>query len=395
MPTGANAGCRDLSRSLLFGCGAVMANFALLDAYLGIFGVGLVAIVAWNSTTDAAAGSSAAHGAPIGRRHSFRWLPLVAVVFTLLVFSQDIELSEKLYEPVEVRLAGLNEAELNSVKVSRLDIRGRAIALAHDRSANVWRLDRPTHVAGLRMEFPVAVASKLALIEVIVGNHPFWHDQRHDDSWKSNRDTATTRVLESSPSVSLAKPRTPAYRPIINWAGDTRYFTYLAGYTALALSLLGALAVLLKALGWVAVRAKLLTGDQWRPLASGALWLATLAGSPLYLLQRGSQLYYGGTQGLIQDTFYSIIGDSFYRKTYSAAQTQLVFDGVVASVVAFGVVLYVSYRRKRLPDVLPGVCLLAIMVIASIASVVEHFMFRTPYLQGRTALFYVPLTAVC
>src|SRR6185436_18537777 len=107
--------------------------------------------------------------------------------------------------------------------------------------------------------------------------------QRHDDSWRSNRDTATTRVLQSSPSVSLAKPRTPAYRPIINWAGDKRYVAYLAGYTALALSLLVALAALLKALGWLAVRAKLLTSDQWRPFASSALWLAALAGTPLYL----------------------------------------------------------------------------------------------------------------
>jgi hypothetical protein len=183
----------------------------------------------------------------------------------------------------------------------------------------------------------------------------------------------------------------PAYRPIINWAGDARYVAYLAGYTALALSALGVLAVFLRTVGGLGVRVNLLRGDQWRPLASGALWLAALAGSPLYLLQRESQLYYGGTQGLIDDTLYSVIDDSFYHKTYYAAQTRVVFDGIVVTIAIFCVVLYVSYRRKKLAGVLPGACLLAIMIIASAAIVAQRFMFQTPYLIGRTALFYVPL----
>lgn len=126
-------------------------------------------------------------------------------------------------------------------------------------------------------------------------------------------------------------------------------------------------------------------------MINGARWLAVLAGSPLYLLKRGSQLYYGGNRGLIRDTFYSVISNSFYDKTYYPSQTPVVFDGIIATLAAFGVVLYLSYRRRTLRRMLPGVCLLAIMVIASIASVAEHSIFQTPYLEGRTALFYIPL----
>lgn len=388
--TGA-AGCRDLSRALLFACGAVMANFALLNVYLGVFAVGLAALMVVNAIKDAPPAPSAPDPhAPGGRRPSFSWLPLVASVFTLLVFSQDSGLSERLYEPVDVGLVGLNGAELDAVRVSRIDVSGRAMGLPRDAGANVWRLDRRTHVAGLRIELPVAAAHKLALIEVIIGRRAFWHDLRRDGAWKS-RDAGTTRVLESSPSLSLPKARMPAYRPIINWAGDAPYAASLAGHTALALAILGGLAVLLKAAGWLAVRANLLSGDQWRPLASGALWLAALTGSPLYLLKRESQLYYGGTRGLIQDTFYSVIDNSFYGRTYSPAQTQLVFGGIVVTAAVFSVVCYVSYRRKKLPSVLPGACLLAIMIIASVAIVGQRFMFQTPYLLGRTALFFIPL----
>src|SRR5438034_665526 len=44
---------RDLSRALILACGAVMANFALLDVYLGVFVVALVAIMVFNSSTGA------------------------------------------------------------------------------------------------------------------------------------------------------------------------------------------------------------------------------------------------------------------------------------------------------------------------------------------------------
>jgi hypothetical protein len=382
---------RDLSRALLFACGAVMANFALLHVYLGIFVVALVALMVVNFSMDSPPEPRGADKQPVrGQRHAFPWLPLVAGVFTLLVLSQDVGLSEQLYEPVEVRLVGLNEAELDAVTVSRIDRRGRATALPREAGTIVFRMDRRAHVAGLQIDVPVAASDKLDLIEVILGNRPFWDDRRTDPRWRS-RDDGARRVLESSPSLSLPRSGIPAYRAIINWAGDARYAACLIGFTALAMSLLGALAVLLRAGGVLAVRANLLRGDQWRPLASGALWLAALAGSPLYLLQREGQLYYGGDQGLIQDTFYSVIGNSFYDRTYHPAQTQFVFDGMVVTLAVFGVVLYASYRRKTLGSMLAGVCLLAIMVIASVAVVVERFLFETPYLLGRTALFFIPL----
>jgi hypothetical protein len=381
---------RDLFRALLLACGAVMANFSLLNVYLGVFVVGLVALIVFNRVTDAPPATGAdGKSALAERRRSFPWQPLVAVVFTLLVLSQDFGLSEKLYEPVEVRLVGLNEAELDAAVVSRIDVRGRAAGLSFDSGAMVWRTVPPSHVAALRIELPVAAADKLTRIEVIAGGRRFTRDRSHDGGWRS-RDAGATRVLESSPSLSLPRSRMPGRRSIMNWAGDGRYLTCLIGYTGLALSALGALAILLKVSGRLAVRANLLRNGQWDSLASGALWLAALAGCPLYLLRRNGELYYGGTQGLIADTFYSVTSNSFYDRMYSPAQTQIAFGVAIVTMAAFGV-LSVSYRRRNLPGVLPGVCVLAIMMVASVASVAERFLFQTPYPLGRTALFYLPL----
>ena len=223
---------------------------------------------------------------------------MVATLFSLLVLSQDIGLSERIYEPVEVRIAGLNEAELDAAIVSRVDVRGRATGLPFDAAAMVWRTDPRVHVAGLRIELPAAAANKITFIDVTAGSRRFRRDNDHDDGWTS-RDAAATRVLESSPSLSLARSRLSAYRSIVNWAGDGRYAAYLAGYTALGLAVLGALALLLTAVGRLAARANLLDADQWRPLASGALWVTALVGWPLYMLRRESELYCGGNQGLV------------------------------------------------------------------------------------------------
>ena len=383
--------CRDLSLALLCACVAVMANFALLNVYLGVFAIGLAALVTFNLVNGAPPSPGpSAPGAVKGRRRSFPWLPAVAVVFTLLVFSQDLGLSETLYEPVEVGLAGLGGAELDEVRVSRLDVRGRARGMRREAGADRWYLDRRTQVAGLRIELPAAAAAKLTRIGVMIGGRPFWHDLRVGGAWTSH-DAGGTRVLDSGPSLSLPRARMPAFRPMINWAGDARYAARLAEHTAVALLLLCALAVVLKALGWLAVRANLLRSDEWHPLASSALWLATLAGSPLYLLKRGSELFFGGSRGLIDDTFYSTIDGFFYGRAYYPSQVQLVFAGMVVTVAAFGVVCYLGYRRKMLASLLPGACVLAIMAVVSAAVVAQRVIFHTPYLMGRTALFYGPL----
>jgi hypothetical protein len=381
---------RELSRALFFACGAVLANFALLNVYLSLFGVLLVALMVFNSTRSVPLTTSAAPGTTAIRRRTIPWLPLVATPFTALVFSQDAGLSRALYEPVSVRLLGLDPTELDMVRVTRTDIRGRESRLPRDAGATAWHLTRPEPVRGLRIELPAAQADRIVRLEVIIGSHPFSEEVGHVNAW-SHHDAAGTRVFESGPSLSTPKSRMPEFRPLMNWAGDGRHAGYVAAYTACALSLLGGLALLLKGLGWLAVRTGILTSDQGRPLASGALWVAALVGTPLYLLKRDGQLYFGGTRGIIEDTFYSIIDDSFYGRTYHAAQTRIVFACVLVSLAAFCVVLYAHYRRRKLPAMAPVVSVLAIIVIASLSVVAQRYMFHTVYLLGRTALFYIPL----
>jgi hypothetical protein len=57
----------------------------------------------------------------------------------------------------------------------------------------------------------------------------------------------------------------------------------------------------------------------------------------------------------------------------------------------FGIVLARAHRQGRLTALLPGVCLLAIIVMVAAAELAARALFDTPYLLDRTALFLIPL----
>jgi hypothetical protein len=384
--------------TLALACAAVMANFALLNAYVAIFAIAFVGLLVVRSRAvstrsgDVDARRSAAEHIALRSRARARLLLLavVAVTFIPLVLSQDLGLSSSLYEDVSVSVAGLDAGVLDAIAISRIDIRGREGRLRRDVGAATWRVNGRVPVQALRIELPERLIANLTTIETIVGRHQILSDPRRPGAWNS-RVLGNTHVFESSPSLSLRRSRLDAFKPIMNWAGDRTYAAALARNTAVALAALALLAVILRTLGSFAARRNLLPIEQWRPLASGMLWLAALAGTPLFLLRRDSQLYFGGTHGLIADTFYSIIENSFYGRRYHPAQIQLVFAVVLATVAGFIIVAAVSYRRRVASPMLPGALLLALLVLISVGLVAQHLLFETVYLVGRTALFYIPL----
>jgi hypothetical protein len=396
---------RDVLRSLAFGCGAVMANFALLNAFVALFGVAGMALIAanlaagsdprpWGTGSDPVRTPDAAGAAdpnPRGaNRHVLVWLPLAAVLFAALVMSQDAELSPVLYEPITITLVGLTPPQLDAVRVTRFDIRGRQTRLGRDGGTTSWHMTRSDHVRSLQIELPGADAPSLARIEVIIGNHPFSATPQAQGFW-NGRDAGDKRVFESGPALAAPRSIVGAFRPVLNWAGDRRYFRQLLAHTGYAVAILALLAVLLRVVGWLIARAHVMSRGEWRSFEAGALWVAAFAGTPLYLLRRDSELYFGGTHGLFQDTFSSIIENSFYGKTYHAAQTSLVFTAVAATIVAFCFLVAASYRRRTISPVLPAAVVLAVILIASLSIAAQGVLLHTVYLVGRTALFFIPL----
>jgi hypothetical protein len=389
------AGGHELSRALAFGCGAVLAGFSLLDAYLGLVAVALlVALMSSRGTSRPSAAVMPASGEGRSLGWSRLSLPVVAAIFTFLVLSQDAGLSAELYEPVTVSIAGLTGPEAREVKAWGIDLRRRPHEMTRAADASVWRLDPPSAVQGLRIELPAGAAERIdgsqSFMETVIGTRPFLHRRGNDDQWTS-RDAGGTTVFESGPALSLAKSRMAQHAPVINWRGDGRHLAVVARSTAVVLGILAGLGAALWAVGWILTRTRLVAAGDWRVVTSGLLWIAALAGTPLYLLRRSEELYFGGTQGFVEDTFYSLIENSFYGRTYFAGQTTAVFAVVAGAVVAFAVVVFLSYRRRAVGPAVPAACVLGIIAVASAAVVAQHRVFDAPFLVSRTALFYIPL----
>ena len=399
---GGDAGTRDLSRALAFGCGSVLSSFSSLDAYLGI--VAVVLAVMWKlkpgSREARKPGSQKAGQAGSWKARklgSLAVLPVVAAIFIFLVLLQDQGLTDRLYEPVSIRVVGLDDGELQRIGVSRIDLRQRPVAVPRQPGGPIWVVDPPSPVGGLRIEVPASAAAKFqdqrAFIETVIGTRPFVERRGTDAIW-TMRDAGAVVVLESGPSLSLPRSRMSQFQPLANWGGDGRHIAQAATYTAFVLFVLSGIAVLLSGAGWLFGRAGLIATDDWRALTAGLLWLAALAGPPLYLLKRSEELYFGGTRGFVEDTCYSLIENSFYGKVYLASQTPIVFGAVIATVVTFAIVAAVGRRLGILRQLVPAACMLAIMFVASAAVIVQHRLFDTPFLLSRTALFYLPLFAL-
>ena len=382
--------CRDTPWVFVFAAGAVLANFALLTVYISILGVLLLTGVLQNT-----GGRIPDPGSRIPRTSSKTWrsftpFTLVATSFATLVFSQDPGLSPALYEPVTVTIAGLQPVQRERARIIRLDLRGRESRLTLDRDSQLWRGPDRVPYRGLRIELPLQDAESIERIDVMMGSRLFSADPRRERAWTVH-DENTIRVLDAGASLTLARSRVKRFHAVMNWAGDSRHAARLAIAIAWTLGALAALAVVLKVAGSIVNRMNVLTAGQWRAFEFPTLWIAALAGPPLYLLRRNSELYFGGTHGLVTDTFYSTIDSSFYGRTYHPAQIHVVFVCILITLGVFAGVFYLSTRQRTVPSILPALTVLAIIVLTSLALVVERTVFHTVYLMGRTALFYIPL----
>jgi len=389
---------RDLTYALVFANAAVMANFALLNVYLSVVVIVTIVLVMIDRAAPHARTDSALDDRrPAGRSYAV-WF-VAAAIFTPLVFSQDARLSAALYEPVVVRLSGLDDAALDRTRVVRRDIHGRESGLVREPGSNEWTLRGRGHFRGLRIELPRGEAESLSGVEVVIGARPFSSNRQRSESWTAY-DAGEMRVFESTAALSVERSRVGAFRSVINWAGDRVYARRLVVATVVALAILVACAVLLHLLGEVVTRAGLLHRWHWGVVSLSLLWVAALAGGPLYLLRRNSELYFGGTRGLVADTFTSIIESSFYGAVYSGRQVTLVLGLVVAVIALFGCVCAWAYRSRSASTVAPALWLVGILLVTSGSLIAQRFAFQTVYLVGRTALFYIPLfvlvfTCVC
>ena len=375
---------RLLAWGLGFAAAAVMATFTVLPAFLAM----LLLVIVREAWTLLRARSAA----PFSRRAAISWRALagwlvVAGGFSLLVFARHPVLSERLFVPVSVRVVGLFDDEVAQIRVSRQDASGRWRALDEEIDG-VWSTGDLREAWGLRVELPSRIDLNLTSLEVHIGTEVFRRDRREAGPWQA-RDSGDVRTLDGTGPLKASTPGSGAADRAINWGGDALMWRLSLVSTAVLLAALAMLAAVAAAASALAVRSGLLAGSHASLLVSALIGVAAFSAAPLYLLRRDAQLYFGGTAGLVPDTFGSLIGRSAYGASYASNQVDFVLVALAGLAIIVAGLFLVS-RRLR-PFLTRPSAVLALIASVGTLVTVQHLLLGTPWLTGRTALFLLPL----
>ena len=164
----------------------------------------------------------------------------------------------------------------------------------------------------------------------------------------------------------------------------------LSGFLAVFANLAFLLPVL-ALLGVVVVRNRRVL-RRWAPfLAVAPLLVVAILGPRIVALKRAGQFYAGGTKGFFADTVGSLV-----RITEEGANGgPLVHAIVVTATVGLLLLALVGILA---PSLAGGGRIArvagSVLLLAATGSVAQHFLLGTPYLEDRTAIFFVPLLAL-
>lgn len=373
-----------LARCVWLAAIAVLATFTVLPAFLA-----LVAIVAGRHLWAARSTPPPAKVVvPMRRAWGFLagWL-LLAGAFSLMVFSRQEVLSASLFTPIVVRTAGLFELENDAIQAFRVDAKGRFRPLVRTGAAE-WQSDAAQNAWAVRVELPVSVDRNLTSLEVTIGPRVFRRNRRQDGPW-TTWDSGSRRVLRSTPDLSAPRSAIPTVTGAINWGGDAGQWRLAARHTAALIAGLATIAALLAGTASLAIRAGLIGYREARLLISAIVGVAGLMAAPIHLLRRDAQLYFGGTTGLVTDTFGSLLDKTAYGAVYTSHQLAGAFAGLALLVAAL-LATWAAVARHR-GSLRGAFALLALIVLVTALVSAQHLLVGTPWLTGRTALFLIPL----
>lgn len=112
----------------------------------------------------------------------------------------------------------------------------------------------------------------------------------------------------------------------------------------------------------------------------------------VFKLKEAQALYFGGTNGVWQDTISTLVNRSFYELDYGYWLQRFVKFFIV--LVLSGTFLFLAvkeYQGRFSKQCSFLLILIAMIVLCGFINSAQHHLFGTPYLMERTALLFIPL----
>jgi len=114
------------------------------------------------------------------------------------------------------------------------------------------------------------------------------------------------------------------------------------------------------------------------------------------LLKTGDALYYGGKEGFLKDTVHSIVSSTLYNlpKPNWLIET-ITLSVLIVPLITIVLVIYEYQKKKNRQETIFLASIISILLLSSLSTTVQFFLFKTPLLLNRTALFLYVLYVLC
>jgi hypothetical protein len=384
-------GSQALAMSLSLAMASALANLSFLNVLMGFWVLAVLYFLIKNVIRGPQR-SAAAPGQSGGARvRLVSAAMMLAVPFNLIVIGQCVRLSERAMDPVSVRGHWPQDETVGNILVSGIDFYDNEIPFVFQDGA--WVPPKTVFLKRIDLGFSGSDLIKLQDVDIEIGPRRIKFTHPDTKKWRHLTD-GEFQYFFLDPSVAAGKSIFRDMSGVINWRGDGAYARGLAREAARACGFLVLLLGLVYGGSWLAARLRWLRAEQLRPLAGSAGLAVLYLFYPIYSMNQNRAFYYGGESGFFKDTFYSLIGDSFYGITYAAGQERIVFLFLVGAAVFSLLLLGRRLLKKNLSEPPETVSILAVMIIISLLVVAQRALFGIPHLMGRTAIFFIPLAAL-
>jgi hypothetical protein len=384
-------GNRALAISLLLAFASALANLSFLNVLMSFWVFVFLFFLINNMIYEPQRSAPPPRESGGARSRLVSAAVALSIPFNLIVIGQCIRLSERAMDPVSVRVHGTQEEAIGNILVSGIDLYDNEIPFSFQNGA--WVPPKTIYLKRLKLGFGGPALVNPQDVDIKIGARKLRFSRPEIRKWK-HLEEGDLQYFVFDPSVAARKSLFRDMSGLINWRGDGIYFGAFVREAALVCGIFALLLGLLYGLAWLAVRLKLLQSAQLRPVSDSACLAILYLFYPIYSMNQNRAFYYGGQDGFFKDTFYSLIGDSFYGIGYASSQERIVFSLMLGSIAFSLLLLGWRLRKKDLSEHLETFSILAIMTIISLLVIAQRALFGIPHLMGRSAIFFIPLFAL-
>lgn len=129
----------------------------------------------------------------------------------------------------------------------------------------------------------------------------------------------------------------------------------------------------------------------WAIIGAGTVALALLCYTPIAAMRATNQFVFWGNEGFFKETLLELVKSSTRNSDFFGENTRFLLAWKVVGISVFGWIFAIIRWWKNRFKLDNTIIVSGLFAGTFIVNMLQHYLFATPFLNARTALFYYPL----